>query len=33
MDRHYGLPQLHVLFQERYSFAVDWLDLMWALLH
>jgi len=24
---HCGLPQLHALFQEQYSFAVDWLDL------
>ena len=27
MDRHYGLLQLHALFQEQYYFAVDWLDL------
>jgi hypothetical protein len=27
MDRYYGLPQLHALFRERHSFAVDWQDL------
>jgi hypothetical protein len=26
MDQHYGLPQLHALLREQYSFAVDWQD-------